>query len=51
MRLFLAFGHGRALREAGFADDLPVCGSVEAFGVVPVYQDRQITRIGPERER
>jgi 2-phosphosulfolactate phosphatase len=51
MRLFLASAHGRALREAGFADDLTVCGTVDAFGVVPVYQERQITKIGPERER
>lgn len=51
MRLFLASDHGRALREAGFADDLAVCGTVDAFGVVPVYQERQITKIGPERER
>ena len=51
MRLFLASGHGRALREAGFGDDLPVCGTVDAFSVVPVYYERQITKIGPERER
>jgi 2-phosphosulfolactate phosphatase len=51
MRLFLASDHGRALREAGFEDDLSVCGTVDAFGVVPVYQERQITKIGPERER
>jgi 2-phosphosulfolactate phosphatase len=51
MRLFLASDHGRALREAGFTDDLTLCGTVDAFGVVPVYQERQITKIGPERER
>jgi 2-phosphosulfolactate phosphatase len=51
MRLFLASVHGRALREAGFAEDLTVCGTVDAFGVVPVYQERQITKLGPERER
>jgi 2-phosphosulfolactate phosphatase len=51
MRLFLASEHGRALREAGFEDDLAVCGAVDAFSVVPVYSDRQITKIGPERER
>jgi 2-phosphosulfolactate phosphatase len=50
-RLFLASGHGRALRGAGFAEDLTVCGTVDAFGVVPVYAERQITKIGPERER
>src|SRR5918992_2120988 len=32
MRLFLASGHGRALREAGFSDDLAACGNVDAFG-------------------
>jgi 2-phosphosulfolactate phosphatase len=51
MRLFLASAHGRALRDAGFADDLTVCGSIDAFGVVPVYAERQITKIGPERAR
>jgi 2-phosphosulfolactate phosphatase len=51
MRLFLASGHGRALREAGFEDDLVVCGTVDGFGVVPVYSERQITKIGPERAR
>jgi 2-phosphosulfolactate phosphatase len=50
-RLFLASSHGRALRDAGFADDLDVCASVDAFGVVPVYAERQITKIGPERTR
>jgi 2-phosphosulfolactate phosphatase len=51
MRLFLASEHGRALREAGLGDDLAVCGAVDTYGVVPVYQERQITKIGPERER
>jgi 2-phosphosulfolactate phosphatase len=51
MRLFLASGHGHALRDAGFGEDLPVCGAVDAYPVVPIYQDRLITKIGPERER
>ncbi len=51
MRLFLASGHGQALRDAGFGEDLPVCGAVDAYPVVPIYQERQITKIGPERER
>ena len=50
-RLFLASAHGRALREAGFGDDLSVCAAVDSFGVVPVYHERQITKLGPERER
>jgi 2-phosphosulfolactate phosphatase len=50
-RLFLASAHGRALRDAGFADDLPICADVDAYGVVPVYQERQITKLGPERGR
>jgi phosphosulfolactate phosphohydrolase-like enzyme len=50
MRLFLASAHGRALRGTGFGDDLLVCGAVDAFGVVPVYAGRQITKIGPDRE-
>ncbi|HUF30036.1 MAG TPA: 2-phosphosulfolactate phosphatase [Gemmatimonadaceae bacterium] len=43
--------HGRALREAGFGPDLEVCAQLEAFPVIPIYQDRQITRLDPGRER
>ncbi|MGH7664790.1 MAG: 2-phosphosulfolactate phosphatase [Gemmatimonadaceae bacterium] len=50
-RLFAASSHGRALVEAGFGDDLLLCASVNAYPVVPVYQERQITKLGPERER
>lgn len=50
-RLFAASTHGRALAEAGFADDLVVCGAIDAHPVVPVYQDRHVTKLGPERER
>jgi 2-phosphosulfolactate phosphatase len=49
--LFGASEHGRALREAGFGDDLAVCAAVDSYPVIPVYQDRQITKLGPERER
>ena len=50
-RLFSEASHGRALTEAGFADDLVVCAAVDAYPVVPIYQDRQITKLGPDRER
>ena len=50
-RLFADASHGRALVEAGFAEDLPVCGALDLYPVVPVYQDRQITKLGPERGR
>ena len=50
-RLFGESSHGRALVEAGFAEDLLVCAAVDAYPVVPIYQDRQITKLGPERER
>jgi 2-phosphosulfolactate phosphatase len=43
--------HGRALEEAGFATDLVACARVDSHSVVPIYQDRQITRLGPDRER
>lgn len=43
--------HGQALAEAGFGDDLVACAAVDSHPVVPIYQDRQITRVGPERER
>ena len=48
-RLFGESSHGRALVEAGFAEDLLVCAAVDAYPVVPIYQERQITKLGPER--
>ena len=50
-RLFEDSEHGRALAEAGFVEDLAVCGAVDAHPVIPIFQDRQITKLGPERER
>ena len=50
-RLFAAASHGQALEAAGFSDDLLACASIDAHPVIPVYQDRQITKLGPERER
>ena len=49
--LFEDSEHGRALAEAGFTADLELCAELDAFPVLPVYQERQITKIGPERER
>ncbi|HET9425931.1 MAG TPA: 2-phosphosulfolactate phosphatase [Gemmatimonadaceae bacterium] len=49
MKVFDASAHGRALREAGFAEDLAVCAEIDTHGVLPVYQDRQITRLGSDR--
>ena len=50
-RLFEDSEHGRALKEAGYAEDLAVCAEVDAHPVIPIYQDRQITKLGPDRER
>jgi 2-phosphosulfolactate phosphatase len=50
-RLFEDSEHGRALAEAGFGEDLIVCAEVDSHPVIPIYQDRQITKLGPERER
>jgi len=50
-RLFEDSEHGRALKEAGFAEDLAVCAEVDGHPVIPIYQDRQITKLGPDRER
>ena len=50
-RLFDDSSHGQALAEAGFAEDLAVCAKVDAYPVVPIYADRQITKLGPDRER
>jgi 2-phosphosulfolactate phosphatase len=50
-RLLRLSAHGTALGDAGFADDLAVCAERDAHPVVPVYQDRQITKLGTERSR
>jgi len=50
-KVFEDSSHGQALTAAGFAADLAVAASVDSFPVVPIYQERQITRLGPERER
>lgn len=50
-RLFGASAHGIALAEAGFGADLVACAAVDSVPVLPVYQDRQITKLGPERAR
>ena len=50
-RLFEDSAHGAALIEAGYEGDLAVCGAVDSTPVVPVYADRQITLLGPDRER
>jgi 2-phosphosulfolactate phosphatase len=50
-QIFADAEHGRALAEAGFGGDLAVCAGLDTYPVVPVYQDRQITKLGPDRER
>jgi 2-phosphosulfolactate phosphatase len=50
-KIFRDSSHGQALAEAGFADDLVACAAVDSQPVVPIYQDKQITRLGPDRER
>lgn len=50
-RLFRASAHGSALAEAGFADDLVACAKVDSYPVIPLYQERQITKLGPDRAR
>ena len=51
LRLFSASAHGRALSEAGYGDDLADCAAIDSYPVIPIYQDRQITKLGPERAR
>ena len=50
-RLFRTSAHGTALADAGFGDDLTACADLDSFPVLPVYQDRQITKLGPPPER
>jgi 2-phosphosulfolactate phosphatase len=49
--IFKDSSHGSALAAAGFGEDLVACAQLDSHPVVPVYQDRQITRIGPDRAR
>lgn len=49
--IFADSTHGRALADAGFAEDLALCATIDSHAVVPIYADRQITKLGPERER
>ncbi len=51
LRLFNTAVHGRALAAAGFEGDLAACAAVDSYPVIPIYQDRLITKLGPERER
>ncbi len=51
IKLFDASEHGRALRGAGLGEDLVACAAVDAYPVIPDYQDRQITKVGPDRAR
>jgi len=50
-RVFEESSHGRALADAGFGEDLVLCGGVDTHPVVPVYAERQITKLGTERGR
>jgi 2-phosphosulfolactate phosphatase len=50
-KMFHAATHGRALVEAGFEEDLNACAAVDAHPVVPVYAERQVTRLGTDRGR
>jgi 2-phosphosulfolactate phosphatase len=51
LRLFSASAHGRSLSDAGFGEDLNASAAVDSYPVIPLYQDRQITKLGPERAR
>lgn len=50
-RLLKSSAHGLALIEAGYEDDIAACADVDSYAVLPVFQDRQITRLGPDRAR
>jgi len=51
VKMFDDSEHGRLLRDSGFGDDLDECAAIDSYPVIPLYQDRQITKLGPERER
>jgi 2-phosphosulfolactate phosphatase len=50
-QLFADAEAGQALAAAGFAADLDSCAAVDSCPVIPIFQDRQITLLGPDRER
>ncbi|MBA3342709.1 MAG: 2-phosphosulfolactate phosphatase [Gemmatimonadaceae bacterium] len=50
-KIFEDSSHGKALVQAGFGADLVACAAVDSHPVVPIYQERQITRLGPDRDR
>ena len=50
-KVFKESSHGQALEAAGFGDDLTAAAEVDSYPVVPIYQERQITKLGPERAR
>jgi 2-phosphosulfolactate phosphatase len=50
-KVFKESTHGQALEAAGFGADLAAAAEVDSYPVVPIYQERQITKLGPERER
>lgn len=50
-QLFADSEAGQALVEAGFAQDLEACAKIDSCPVIPIFQDRQITLLGPDRER
>jgi 2-phosphosulfolactate phosphatase len=50
-RLLRSTAHGIALAEAGFGEDLAVCAATDSYPVLPVYQERQITKLGPPADR
>ena len=50
-KVFKESAHGKALAQAGFGDDLAAAAEMDSYPVVPIYQERQITKLGPERAR
>ena len=50
-QLFADSAHGRALADGGYAEDLVTCAQIDSHPIIPIYQDRQITKLGPDRER
>jgi 2-phosphosulfolactate phosphatase len=48
--VFLDSAHGRALSDAGFDQDLTLCAAVDAHPIVPIFTERQIVRLGADRD-
>ncbi len=49
--VFMDAAHGRALSAAGFDEDIALCAAIDSHPLVPVFTERQLVRLGADRDR